>query len=204
MIGGKIYLLIKPIAPFISLSSRYARNSSGQSGAVPASYVEIIPADSNNIDTNLTEIPSSENALQQQIPTSTTEQPTERDGTLDSSFDSLSSSTAQRNSFDPYITILDPSTADTPNPLLGQLIHSSTNTHASTGNESTLEQSSNDIYGETTNKTKSKLFTIKRQKTKSDSEKRRGSTDNGLDVCPFVHWYHSIFFLFHLVSIKRR
>ena len=122
---------------------------------------------------------------------------TERDGTLDSSFDSLSSSTAQRNSFDPYITILDPSTADTPNPLLGQLIHSSTNTHASTGNESILEQSGNDIYGETTNKTKSeksKLFTLKRQKTKSDSEKRRGSQDNGLDVCPFFHGHSSILF----------
>lgn len=100
--------------------------------------------------------------------------------------DSLTSSTAQRNSFDPYITILDPSTAETPNPLLDQLIQSSTSTN-------------NEIYGETSNKTKSeksKLFTMKRQKTKSDSEKRRESTDNSLDVCSITH---SSFDSFHFV-----
>ena len=122
------------------------------------------------------------------------------------------------NSFDPYTTILNPSTSETPNPVLGHLIRSSqtvddpssssSSARPSVRSDGTLEQCGNDVSGETPNKSKSeksKLFTLKRQKTKSDSEKRRGSSDNGLDVCIlvstnlFVNFYRRI-----LVSIQGR
>lgn len=120
------------------------------------------------------------------------------------------------NSFDPYTTILDPSTSDTPNLVLGDLIRSSqtvddsssSNARPSGGTDSALEQSGSDILGDNTTKQKSeksKLFTMKRQKTKSDSEKRRGSSDNGLDVCILLFFlYLRSNHLQPLASIERR
>ncbi len=181
------------------LFERYAQNSSGQSGAIPAAYVEIIQDESAQISTETT----------QPLPIA---QSTENEYTPDSSFDSLSSSTINNNltdptmnSFDPYKTILDPN-QEQQNSLLGDLILSSpevkTDTVELTPNERNSVRTNSSANDSNKNKSeKTKLFTLKRDKPK-DSEKRRGSVENGLDVSNYSFLSNDYQFLFYL-AIKR-
>ncbi len=181
------------------LFERYAQNSSGQSGAIPAAYVEITQDESAQISTETT----------QPLPIA---QSTENEYTPDSSFDSLSSSTINNNltdptmnSFDPYKTILDPN-QEQQNSLLGDLILSSpevkTDTVELTPNERNSVRTNSSANDSNKNKSeKTKLFTLKRDKPK-DSEKRRGSVENGLDVSNYSFLFNDYQFLFYL-AIKR-
>jgi hypothetical protein len=150
----------------------YAQNSSGQSGAIPATYVEIIQDQSPQTNS-------------QPLPIDQSNQSTENEFTPDSSFDSLSSSKINHNltdpinnSFDLYKTNLDPSISsnqEQQNSLLGDLVLSSPDTTTTTElvpNETNSVRTNSSIND--SNKTKSKLFPSKR-------DKRRGSVENGLD-----------------------
>ena len=110
------------------------------------------------------------------------------------------------NSFDPYKTNFNPSASEQQSSLLGDLVllspaadedptydTPSSMLLSTTTNETIPTQSApvdsavndanaNDSNGNKNKPEKSKLFTLKRQKPKTDVEKRRASIDNSLDV----------------------
>ncbi len=234
------------------IKKRYAKNSSGQLGAVPATYVELISDESNssqqpNVDTtidNSSEVRTSSEINnpprfeeeQQQFMTSTpVDQSTDHELTTDSSFDSLSSRTTSENLldatpitsnpidssktqniiFDPYAqhqeqqtsllgdlvlsspvsksnyvydtpsSILIPITSNEITPIQSMPVNTSNDLIMDNSSVNTTKLSNENLADSSTTKTKQekpKLFSLKRSKQKPDLEKRRMSTDNGLDV----------------------
>lgn len=183
---------------FILRLSRYAQNSSGQNGAVPATYVEVLS------EQNLLDINDEANSQSQLVDYTVYQSPYEEEKRepVDTYISSPPLLSTDMNTYDPLV--FNNPQQQQQYSLLGD-VRSSYNTETtydapssfpvSTSNgESEITKSTEENSTTTKTKEKSKLFTLSRSKSK---DKLRNSVENGLEVRKVMsHFLIFCFFFF--------